>query len=43
MIAHIFNPTSEFVIPSGILASKAKPEMERHPLTAEIKRRECSK
>ena len=43
MIAQIFNPTAELVIPTGTSTNQAKAEIETHPLTAETKIIKCSK
>ena len=37
VIAQIFNPTAELVIPTGIPINKASAEIETQPQTAEIK------
>ena len=37
VIAQIFNPTAELVIPTGIPINKANAEIETQPQTAEIK------
>ena len=37
VIAHIFNPIAELVITIGIPTKEAKAEMEKHPVTVEIK------
>ena len=39
VIAQIFNPTAELAIPAGILTKEAKPEIEIHPVTVEVKSR----
>ena len=36
VIAQIFNPIAELVIPIGIPTKEAKAEMETHPVIAEI-------
>ena len=36
VIAQIFNPIAELVIPIGITTKEAKAEMEKHPVTVEI-------
>ena len=41
--AHIFNPTAELVIFTGILAHEANAGIETQPLTAKAKTRKCSK
>ena len=41
VITQIFNPVAELVIPIGIPTKEAKPEMETHPLTVEIKISNC--
>ena len=38
MIAQIFNPTAELVIPLKILTNDAKVLIETHPVTKEMKR-----
>ena len=43
MIAQIFNPTAELVIPTGTPTNQAKAEIETHPVTAETKIIKCSK
>ena len=37
VIAQIFNPTAELVIPIGIPNNKAKAEIEIHPVAVETK------
>ena len=37
VIAQIFNPIEELVIPLGIPSKEAKAEIEIHPVTAETK------
>ena len=37
VIAQIFNPTSELVIPIRISSKEAKAKIEIHPVTAKIK------
>ena len=37
VIAQIFNPTAELVIPIGIPSKKAKAEIEIHPVIVEAK------
>ena len=37
MIAQVFNPVAELVIPIGIPTEEAKAEMETHPVIKEIK------
>ena len=36
VIAQIFNPIAELVIPIGTTTKEAKAEMEKHPATVEI-------
>ena len=36
VIAQIFNPIAELVIPIGTTTKEAKAEMEKHPVTVEI-------
>ena len=43
VIAQIFNPTAELVIPIGIPTNEANPEIERQLLTTETKIRKCLK
>ena len=43
VIADIYNPTTQLLIPTGVPTIEGKAEMERHPVTSEMKRRECSK
>ena len=38
MIAQIFNPTAELVIPNGAPANEADTEIETQPLTVEMKK-----
>ena len=40
VIAQIFNPTAELVIPIG--TKEAKAEMETHPVIVEAKIRKCA-
>ena len=42
VITQIFNRTAELVIPIGIPTEEEKPEIEGHPVTAEIKISKCS-
>ena len=42
VIAQIFNPVVELVIPIGIPTKEAKAEIETHPAIAEPKIRKCS-
>ena len=42
VIAQIFNPIAELVIPIGIPIKEAKAEMETHPVIVEAKIRKCS-
>ena len=42
VIAQIFNPIAELVIPIGIPTKEAKAEIEIHPVIAEVKIRKCS-
>ena len=42
VIAQIFNPTAEPVIPIRIPGKKAKAEIEIHPVTTEAKKKKCS-
>ena len=42
VIAQIFNPTAELVIPIGTATKEAKAEMETHPVIVEPKIRKCS-
>ena len=42
VIAQIFNPIAELVIPIGIPNKEAKAEIEIHLVIAEAKIRECS-
>ena len=41
IIARIFNPTAELIVPIGILTEEVKAEMETHPVTAEVKISKC--
>ena len=41
VIAQIFDPIAELVIPIGILTKEAKAEMETHPVIVEAKIRNC--
>ena len=41
VIAQIFNPIAELVIPIGIPNKETKAEIEIHPVTAEAKIRKC--
>ena len=41
VIAQIFNPVPEFVIPIGIPTKEAKAEMKTHPVIVEAKIRKC--
>ena len=41
-IAQIFNPPAKLVIPIRISSKKAKEEIERHSVIAEVKIRKCS-
>ena len=43
VIAWIYNPIAGLVIPTGTATSEANAEIERQPLTAEMKTRKCSK
>ena len=38
-----FNPTEELAIPTQTPTNEANAEIEKHPLTEEIKTRKCSK
>ena len=42
VIAQIFNPIAELVIPIGMPIKEAKAEMETHPVTVEAKIRKHS-
>ena len=42
VIAHIFNPIAEVVIPIGIPTKEAKAEIKTHPVIAKAKLRKCS-
>ena len=42
VIAQIFTPIAELVIPIGILTKEAKQEMEAHPIILEAKIRKVS-
>ena len=42
VIAQIFNPITEFVIPIEIPTKETKAEIEIHPVTIEAKMRTCS-
>ena len=42
MIAQIFNPTAELVIPTGTQTNEANAEIERQPITVEVKIIKCS-
>ena len=42
VIAQMFNPIAELVIPIGIPTEEAKAEMETHPVILEAKIRKCS-
>ena len=42
VIAQIFNPVVELVIPIGIPTKEAKAEIETHPAIVEPKIRKCS-
>ena len=42
IIAQIFNPIAELVIPIGIPSDEAKVEIELHPVTTKAKIRKCS-
>ena len=43
VVAQIFNPNAEHVIPIGTPVNKANAEIETQPTRAETKRRRCSK
>ena len=42
VIAQIFNPIAELVIPVGIPIKEANKEIETHPVIVEAKIRKCS-
>ena len=42
VVAQIFNPTAELVIPIEISIKEGKAEIEIHPVIAEAKIRKCS-
>ena len=42
VIAQIFNPIEELVIPVGIPTKEAKAEIETHPVIVQAKTRKCS-
>ena len=42
VIAQIFNPIAELVIPTGIPTKEEKADMETHPVIVELKIRKCS-
>ena len=42
VIALIFNPNAELLIPIGRTSKKAKAEIEINSVTVEVKMRECS-
>ena len=42
VIAQIFNPIAELVIPIGTPSKEAKVEIEIHPVIVEVKIMECS-
>ena len=42
VIAQIFKPIAELVIPIGIPIKEVKGEIEIHPVIVEAKRRKCS-
>ena len=42
VIAQIFNPIEELVIPTGIPTKEAKAEVETHPVIVQAKTRKCS-
>ena len=42
VLAQIFNPIAELVIPIEISTKEAKAEMETHPIIVEAKIRKCS-
>ena len=41
VIAQIFNPTAELVMPKGIPTNEANSEIKTHQVTAEVKIRKC--
>ena len=41
VIAQIFNPIVELIIPLGIPTKEAKAEIETHPVTVETRIRKC--
>ena len=43
VIAHIFNPAAELIIPTKTPVNKVNTEIETQPLAAEMKKRKCSK
>ena len=43
MIAQIFNPAAELIMPTRTTNNEAKAEIETHPLTAETKMKKYSK
>ena len=42
VVAQIFNPIAEIIIPIGIPTKEAKSEIEIHPVIVEAKIRKCS-
>ena len=42
LIAQIFNPIAELVIPNGIPNKEANAEIEIYPVIVELKTRKCS-
>ena len=42
VMAQIFNPIAELIIPIGTPGKEAKEEIEIHPVNAEAKIRKCS-
>ena len=42
VMAQIFNPVTELIIPIGTSGKEAKEEIEIHPVNAEAKIRKCS-
>ena len=42
VIAQIFNPNAELVLPIGITSKDAKAEIEIHPVIVKAKIRKCS-
>ena len=42
VIAQIFNPIEELVIPIGIPTKEAKAEVKTHPVIVQAKTRKCS-